>query len=306
LADGQPELVTLLKDRAWLHILRREWQAAEADLARALAQVSEQDRAVRADIFDALASLNRQQQRYAQAGAFARQALTLREELGNLPQIADSFQVLGLLYSATGDFSDALAAFYEALATYQKIGNQERMANVLLNIGVVQHLAGQHAAAIAVYHDCLQIADALDLGLIRARAHCNLAEAHAELNAADAARQHWHTGYDLSRAAGFDDELRELEALRDHVPLLQAIALDSATQFQMETTAAPPSSIAEPDCALRLAHSIGWITAKALMEASGVSKATATRQLADLVRRGLLYAQGKGRATTYTPVRSEP
>jgi tetratricopeptide (TPR) repeat protein len=299
LADADSELVTLLKDRAWLHIVRREWDYAEADLARALAQVSIQDHEARADIFDALASLNRQQQQFEQAGMFARQALALREELGNLPRIADSFQVLGLLYSATNDFTDALAAFDEALVIYRKLDNQERMANVLLNVGMVHHLAGHLSAAMVVYNDCLQIADALDLRLIRVRVRYNLAEACAELDEADAARGYWRTGYDISLAAGFDDEVRRLDVLRDRFPLLHAVSVAPSTDAQAQAVTATPLCAEASHRALVIAHSEGGVTAKALMDATGVSKATATRQLADLVRQGLLHAQGKGRATTY-------
>lgn len=301
LAATDAELITLLKDRAWLHLLRREWREAEADLERALAQAPADDPATHADIFDALASLHRQQQQFAHARPFAQQALALREELGDLPRVADSCQVLGLLYSATGDYGDALAAFEEALATYRKLGNQARTANVLLNIGMVQHLAGDMPAAVAVYSDCLRIADALDLSLIKVRAHYNLAEAHTELDEGGAALGHWRAGYALSVEAGFDDEVRDLVALRERFPALQAAPTEPPSGAQ--AALAPPEGVDEGHPALRIAHSAGQITAKALMDATGVSKATATRQLAELARRGLLQPQGKGRATIYTVAR---
>ena len=47
-----PELVVLLKDRAWLYILRQEWTAAEADLTRALALVAAEASDLRADIYE--------------------------------------------------------------------------------------------------------------------------------------------------------------------------------------------------------------------------------------------------------------
>ncbi len=62
-----PEFVELLKDRAWLYILRQEWQNAQADLAIALGHISPTAYALRADIDDAWASLHRHQKQYAQA-----------------------------------------------------------------------------------------------------------------------------------------------------------------------------------------------------------------------------------------------
>jgi hypothetical protein len=164
---------------------------------------------------------------------------------------------------------------------------------------MVHHLAGHQRIAITVYQDCLQIADALDLRLIRVRAYYNLAEACAELDQAESARSHWRTGYDISLMAGFDDEVRDLDALRDRFPVLQAVSLDPPTETQAPPDAATPMGAETRHHALVIAHSEGRVTAKALMDATGISKATATRQLADLVRQGLLYAQGKGRATVY-------
>jgi hypothetical protein len=43
----------------------------------------------------------------------------------------------------------------------------------------------------------------------------------------------------------------------------------------------------------------GSVTPKTLMTELHISKATATRRLADLVRKGYLHSHGKGRATTY-------
>jgi tetratricopeptide (TPR) repeat protein len=304
-AEHDPELVTLLKDRAWLYILRREWQPAEADLTLALAHAPEQAAEIRADIYDALASLNRDQQRFEHAVQSARQALALREEMGSLPRIADSFNNLGLLYSAIGDYANALAAFDEALATYRKIDNQERIAGALLNIGVVHHLADRRRAAVAVYAECLAISEALELRLIAVRARYNLAEALAEQDDVAAAQQHWRAGYQLSLAAGFDDEIRVLEALRERFPYLQALKISEEP--------APPSpndsgdATLEPDeqHALAIARRDGHVTPKALMAESHISKATATRRLADLVRKGLLRPAGKGRATIYALAASE-
>jgi tetratricopeptide (TPR) repeat protein len=297
-SEDDPELVALLKDRAWLHILRREWQSAEADLALALARAPAPAREIRADIYDALASLNRDQQRFTQAVEFARNALALREELGNLPRIADSFNNLGLLYSAIGDYANALAAFDEALATYRRIDNRERTAGALLNIGTVHHLAGRRREAVAAYADCLAIGETLDLRLITVRAHYNLAEALAELGDDTTAQQHWRTAYQLSLGAGFDDEVRDLEALRERFPALQTLD-DASLAIQSEQAPAETAFEADERHVLAIVGRDGSVTPKTLMAELHISKATATRRLTDLVRKGYLHPHGKGRATTY-------
>ncbi|HET9224416.1 MAG TPA: tetratricopeptide repeat protein [Roseiflexaceae bacterium] len=303
--EDDPELVALLKDRAWLHILRREWQSADDDLALALARAPATAREMRADIYDALASLNRDQQRFTQAVDFARNALSLREELGNLPRIADSFNNLGLLYSAIGDYANALAAFHEALATYRKIDNRERTAGALLNIGMVHHLAGRRGEAVAAYADCLAIAVSLELRLITVRAHYNLAEALAEIGDTFTAQQHWSTACQLSLAAGFDDETRDLEALRERFPSLRGPGI-APLAIQPQQTQAQTIADAGERQVLALVARDGWVSPKTLIAELHISKATATRRLADLVRKGQLRPHGKGRATTYLPTSSHP
>lgn len=298
---NDPELVVLLKDRAWLYLLRREWAPAEADLTLALERAAEGERELRADILDALASLHRDQGRFAQAIECARGALSLREELGSLPRVADSLNNLGLLYNAQGDRPHALAAFAEALAIYRRLGNQERTAAALLNSGMAHHLAGRRRQAIDAYQECLAVADAVGLRLVQVRAHYNLAEALAELGEDEAARRYLLAAQQVSIAAGFDDELADLEELRARMPALQ--------QIDVEPVAEPaprpdPADALDPDerQTLDLAIRLQQITPKSLMAAANVSKATATRRLSELARRGLLAPQGKGRATAYVPV----
>lgn len=281
-----PELITLYKDRAWLYILRREWPAAAADLAAALATTPADD-AARADILDALASLHRQQGNLEQAVGYAQAALALREVDGSPTRLADSFNNLGLLYSAGGDHDHALRAFGEALELYRRMGNVERTATTLLNSGMAHHLAGRLSAAVVAYRECLADAPGGGNTLLAVRAHYNLAEALAELGDRPQAAQHWRAAHGLSVAAAFDDELRDLDALRRRFP-------DLAVPEQ-------PHLGADLQPIMALAARSGRITPRHVMEELHVSKATATRRLAELTKRGLLRQEGQGRATTYMP-----
>ncbi|MBC8076744.1 MAG: tetratricopeptide repeat protein [Chloroflexales bacterium] len=294
--EDTAELVVLLKDRGWLHVLRREWPEAEADLTQAVSLVSEQSLDLQADIFDALAILNRDLKRLARAVVYARNALGLREQLGNLSRVAASHNNLGLLYSASGDYTSAIATFEEALMVYRTIGNQARIGGALVNIGMSHHLAGRRREAIKVYYESLPFLEAVGRRLAQSRAHYNLTEAFAELDEGDAARKHWLLCYQLCRAAGFDDELRDLEQLRERFPAQLAHQPD----LQAQAAVADASALAlDEERALDIARREGQVTPKTLMVAVHISKATATRRLADLVGRGYLMPQGKGRATAY-------
>jgi tetratricopeptide (TPR) repeat protein len=297
-APGDPELVTLYKDRAWLAILRREWGPAAADLAAALAIASAAQREPRADIYDALASLHRQQGDLRQAVEYAQQALALREAIGSPGRLADSCNNLGLLYSAGGDHDHALAAFSEALTLYRRLGNRERTATTLLNSGMAHHLAGRRAEAVQAYRECLEVGSGGTNQLLLVRAHYNLAEALAELGEPGAAGEHWQAAETISRSAAFDDELRDLEELRERFPALGRPPIPPA-----QPSLASASGNLDPVARLALAIVArqGQVTPRELMAAAGLSKATATRRLGELAHRGLLSQRGKGRASSYGP-----
>jgi tetratricopeptide (TPR) repeat protein len=316
-APGDSEYVVLLKDRAWLYILRQQWQEAENDLTQALALAGASVRALRADLQDALASLYRHQRRYDDAIAHGRDALGLREALGDLLRVAKSFNNLGLIYNDMGDYRHAIAAYREAIAAYTTLGNQELIATALLNIGLAHHLDGQLPAAVQTYRECLALGQSIGAPLAEARAHSNLAEALVELGQLDAARHHWRSGYELSMGAGFDDELAYYRQLLQQFPVLQeslpsdqaigawptgwANGLPLTEMPQAMSGGLPP----DDQAILALAQGEGRVTPRRVMDQLGVSKATATRRLAELAAAGLLCRFGEGRGTYYA-IADEP
>jgi tetratricopeptide (TPR) repeat protein len=226
--------------------------------------------------------------------------LTLREESGNMPRVADSCNNLGLLYNAIGDYSHAIAAYEEAMVTYERLDNRERLAVALLNLGMAHHLAGRMSQAIETYQKSLALCEETGVALVQARTHYNLAEAMAELGKSQQAMRYWQAGYTLSREAGFDDEVADFETLRSQFPALQTASGEPASY----TTSTHWSDIdplePEDQIALSTAERYGQVTAKSLVAAANISKATATRRLSGLVERGYLVQQGKGRSTHYT------
>lgn len=297
-APSDPKLVDLLKDRAWLYLLRQEWSAAEGDLQLALQLAPSTAQEIRADIYDALAHLYLEQKDYPTAIANARRALLLREEIGDLLQIAKSFGNLGNFYNRMGEFQAAIASHNEALALYEKLNNQELVAEALLNQGVVYHLAGRLEDAVPNYQQSLRISQRLGLRLVEATVLSNLAEALAQVGQMKAAQQHWQLGYRLSRQAGFDDLTAYFQELQSQMPDL-AVSAESENAAKPAATPMAPLVVVTDPATLELVKRLGQITAKGLMAAANVSKATATRRLTRLVEQGQLQVYGKGRGAYY-------
>jgi len=300
---ADPELAELLKDRGWLYFYRQEWEKAEHDLQQALQSTPAERKILQADIYDVMASLNREAGNHGRALTYAERALALREEEGDLLRIAKSHGNLGLLYRTMNEYGHAIAAYKEAMTTYQKIGNQELTAMALLNIGAAYFLSQNNKAAITAYQQSLAICQAIGLPLIELKAHYNLAEALAAAHQTDAAVKHWQAGYQICQQHNFDDQ----EA--DFLELAQLIQIPSIAAQREPDPSDPLAGTsyaghldADEEFVLALARREQSLTPKRLMSATSISRATATRRLTRLVEKGYLAVHGKGRSAHYMPV----
>jgi len=298
-APTDPELAELLKDRGWLYFLRREWSQAEADLQQALQVVVQDAPGLRGDIYDAMASLQREMGRHRQALHYAEQALALREEVGDLMRVAKSLGNLGLLYRAMGEYGPATAAYTEAMSIYQKLGNQELTAIAWLNIGVAHYTNRKLTKAIAAYYHSLDICQAINLPLIAIKAHYNLAEAYATNEEMTAAADHWQAGYQLCQQHNFDDQEALFLSLHTTLQLSEPETREAAALTATPVAACLPRLDDDEQLIVAIIKAEGAITPKRLMDETAISRATATRRLTALVEKGVLVVEGKGRGTCY-------
>ncbi len=324
LTANDSELGVVYKDRGWLRILRREWSEGESDLMHALEVLPADDHQVRADVLDAFSSLRRGQSDYAAALEYARAALALREQSGDLMRVGKSFNSLGILYRMMGDYQNAIQAYREARPIFEKLDNQALVATALLNIGTAHHFSEELDEAVRYYRQCLALVDDVGLPLTEVRARANLCEALMDQGREAEARRHWRAGYALSMQSGFDDEISYLTELTVRYPTLQnelvsmpadvahGAAWEGGSAFAARAWNAldagmPITQVDEVESvALELVQREGRVHANSLMDAGNVSKATATRKLARMVEAGLLFKQGKGRSTYYTRAHSVP
>ncbi|HFC11728.1 MAG TPA: tetratricopeptide repeat protein, partial [Anaerolineae bacterium] len=301
LPPTHPELIDLYTDRAWLFILGKEWDSAENDLQHAL-NFPTLTTTQKANLYDAYSILHSRQTNYAQALDYANQALSLREASGDLLRIGRSKHNLGIIYNALGQYERAIHIFEQAIAPYRRLGNQVEMATSLLSLGVSHHYLGDLTQAVTCYSDCLTLAEQVQLALIQVKAHANLAEALAELGHKQAAHHHWQQGFFLARQHQFSDQITYLKQLKIASPPVESPATTAAPMTEKSTILTPLHPL--DHTALQLAHKTGQVTARSLMEAGNISKATATRRLAGLVKAGHLQKMGQRRGTYYVLTQS--
>jgi DNA-binding transcriptional MocR family regulator len=96
--------------------------------------------------------------------------------------------------------------------------------------------------------------------------------------------------------AGFEDQTNYFVQLSERLPGLAGVPAQAAGPL---STAPVTALSAESQAALLLAERRGQVTPRILMDETGVSKATATRRLAELAESGFLVREGQGRGTYY-------
>lgn len=401
----------LLKEMAWLQIHAQDWRAAEETIRKALALLSTNERSIRAELYDALSTLRRNQDQYADAIEHARAALVLREGMGDFMRLGRSYNSLGILYRITEEFEHAIQAYQKALAIFQRLDNAALVATTMLNIGTAFHFTERLEEAERWYRRCLLLADEAGLSVTEVRAHANLFEALTALGKEDEARLHWRSAWARSLQLGLEGEVDYLRQVAERDALLlqemqedarmqggdrslirpvapetesSALLLESAmapessaenhvdgspgaivsidgepaaidawmagstivqrglsSMHRQEQTANTPPIAAreqtgnpitregEIDAAINGDHTsprlqfgaaldvsearllemlnhLDTINVATVMDATGASKATATRKLAHLVEKGLLVRHGQGRATYYSRAHGIP
>ncbi|MFX0092557.1 MAG: tetratricopeptide repeat protein [Candidatus Hodarchaeota archaeon] len=86
-----------------------------------------------------------------QAQDYQQKALTLLEEAGNKPGIADSLNILGIVYKQKGDFDRALKYYQKSLAIREILGNKQLIAASFNNIGTIYDFKGELDQALGYY-----------------------------------------------------------------------------------------------------------------------------------------------------------
>jgi DNA-binding transcriptional ArsR family regulator len=229
--------------------------------------------------------------------------LAIREQVGDLLAIAKSLGNLGFLYRAMKDYHHAVLAHQEALATYQKLGNRELIAAAWLNIGAGYYHDNKLDAAIDAYRQSFEIGQAMALPLIELKAHYNLAEALAATGHQEQALRHWKQGYQLCQQHNFGDQAADFLELAKEI----GITVETPTAHSQNDGSGRHTPLLQPspylsadeEMVMELVRREQNITARRLMGAADISRATATRRLTSLAEKGLLTAHGQGRGAYY-------
>jgi tetratricopeptide (TPR) repeat protein len=135
----------------------------------------------RARALNAEANLAWAQVDYEQAKALHRQALTLRQELGDQAGIAGTYNNLGMVYQHEGRYAEAAELYDDALTIMETVGDRWAIGLMMGNLGGVLGSLGQYERATTLCETSLEILRELGDKLSEARMINNLVFVAMEL-----------------------------------------------------------------------------------------------------------------------------
>jgi tetratricopeptide (TPR) repeat protein len=118
--------------------------------------------------------------KFIQSQNFAERSLQIRRNLPSKIDLAESLNVLGIIFGHKGESDKAIAMYSQSLELRRKIGNKKLSAYSLNNIGENYRLKGEIKKALEFYNECYDICveikdvDGVRLGLT-GRGSCYIA-----------------------------------------------------------------------------------------------------------------------------------
>lgn len=179
---GQPEpteRAQLLGDIAWVHVRGGSFDLAQNLLQEALALVENTPAyEVLGSIYNRLGGIAYMRHNWAQAVAYVRKSIALREAIGDLVELATSLSNLGTLETELGDYENALNTLTRAYELKKRQGQAEGIAISLNNLGLVHIRRGEITEAQAILAEAHEIARQIGYTLLVGHILQSLGEAH--------------------------------------------------------------------------------------------------------------------------------
>lgn len=93
---------------------------------------------------------------YDSALYYYHRAYNLATETGNLSQLGNISNNIGLTYWHIGSYKEALDYFFQALGYNERAGNQKERPGIVNNIGIIYGALGNKEKALAFYHQAYE------------------------------------------------------------------------------------------------------------------------------------------------------
>ena len=219
----------------WIHHRRSEMDAAIQSCQEALSILDQLESnaerlAEEASVYSTLGGVYVSNGQYPEAVDYYQRSTALRQQAGDLPGLARSYNNLALIAWAQGDLALAGDHLRRMLEISQQIGNTYFLAYGYNNLGVVYYSMGEPGRAIELYHDALTLRRRLGDSYGAARTCSNLGESYLSVKQYEDARKYLEQAAKSFEALGRKGDLPEAFRLLAEVELAQNAA-ESALDY---------------------------------------------------------------------------
>ncbi len=128
--------------------------------AQTLPQRDKRVQGTNARLWHQLGLLQESLYRLPEAIASYKEALRIKEVLGDQDDVAWSLHQIGMIYRMHGEYAAALANYERALKLFEALGDQDGVAWSLHQIGMIHQVHGEYEAALANYERALKFFEA--------------------------------------------------------------------------------------------------------------------------------------------------
>lgn len=239
------EMACIYDLSGWVRMRRGEMELAIKECERGLEIVAGLERdmtvlRVEADLYKTVGTVHFDQGNYSQAAEVYQRSTDLRQQAGDLPGLASSYNNQARAAWAQGDMSGADDYLQRSQEINRQIGSNYGLAFGYNNLGVVSYTIGDVGQALEYYHAALSLQQRIGDNFGVAQSYGNLGEAHISLEQYAEARYYLEQAATTYEAIRSEVELSEVYRLLAEVELAQEniiAALDYAKRARRIATA---------------------------------------------------------------------
>jgi len=231
------EMARICNLSGWVHVRRGEVEQAIEECEQGLAILAGLARDTglmrdEADLYNTLGTVYADLQgNYSEAAKMYQRSTDLRQQAGDLPGLARSYNNLARTAWGQGDLAGAGDYLQRMLDISQQIGNNYFLAFGYNNLGAVSYKSGEVEQALDSYHTALSLRQRIGDSYGLAQTCNNIGEALVSLERHDEARRYLEQAAAAFEAIHSEGELPEVYCLLARVELARddaASALDYA------------------------------------------------------------------------------
>lgn len=170
---GEAEAARIYSEIGWVYFRYGELPDAQNWLEKGLELAGNgavENDSISAGILNRLGGIAFQRGEFEDAIAYTREALRIRDDLGQLNELARTSANLAVLQSKRGEWDEATELYNQVCSSYEQVGDLEGLSLALVNLGTLHTFRGNHEEAAETLYRSRDLAQKLSSPFVSAMA----------------------------------------------------------------------------------------------------------------------------------------